>query len=127
MREEASNWWEQALKDFESAKKNITIEAYYIAAFLSQQAAEKALKALFICKLKDTPGKTHSLLRLGRDVGIPSDYYHGLRKLNPDFILTRYPDVADGVPYELYDEKIAQEKVLIAEKVIKWVEKELEI
>jgi len=125
MREEASNWWEQALKDLESAKKNLTIEAYYITAFLSQQATEKALKALYICKLNDSPGKTHSLLRLGKYVQIPSNYYHGLRKLNPDFILTRYPDVADGVPYELYDNQIAQEKLLIAEEVIKWVKKEL--
>ena len=125
MREEALNWWEQALKNLESARKNRTIEAYYITAFLSQQAAEKALKALYIYKIRDSPGKTHSLLRLGRDVGIPSDFYHGLRKLNPDFILTRYPDVADGVPYELYDDEIAQEKLQIAEKVIKWVEKEL--
>lgn len=125
MREEASNWWQQALKDLESAKKNLSIEAYYVTAFLSQQAAEKALKALYIYKIMDSPGKTHSLLRLGKEVGIPSEYYHGLRKLNPDFILTRYPDVADGVPYELYDGQIAQEKVSIAEKVIKWVEKEL--
>lgn len=41
MREEASNWWQQALKDLESAKKNLTIEAYYITAFLSQQAKKK--------------------------------------------------------------------------------------
>lgn len=41
MREEASNWWQQALKDLESAKKNLTIEAYYITSFLSQQAKKK--------------------------------------------------------------------------------------
>lgn len=125
MREEVCNWWEQSLKDFESAKKNLSIESYYVTAFLSQQAVEKALKALYIYKLKDSPGKTHSLLHLGRDVGIPSKYYHGLRKLNPDFILTRYPDVADGVPYELYDEEIALEKLKLAEGVLEWVKKEL--
>lgn len=115
MREEVCNWWEQSLMDLESAKKNLSIESYYVTAFLSQQAAEKALKALYIHKLKDSPGKTHSLLHLGREVGIPSDFYHSLRKLNPDFILTRYPDVADGVPYELYDEEIALEKLKLAE------------
>ena len=125
MREEVYNWWEQSLKDLESAKKNLSIESYYVTAFLSQQAAEKALKALYIYKLKDSPGKTHSLLRLGREVGIPSEFYHGLRKLNPDFILTRYPDVADGVPYELYDEKIAIDKLKLAEEVLEWVKKEL--
>lgn len=124
MREEANNWWEQALKDLESAKKNLEIESFYVSAFLSQQATEKALKALYIHKSRDTPGKTHSLLYLGNEVGIPSKYRHSLRKLNPDFILTRYPDVANGVPYELYDEQIASEKIELAEDVLKWVEKE---
>jgi len=66
MREEAINWWEQALKDLEIAKKNLDIESFYVSAFLSQQATEKALKALYIHRLRDTPGKTHSLLHLGR-------------------------------------------------------------
>jgi len=125
MREEAINWWEQALKDLEIAKKNLDIESFYVSAFLSQQATEKALKALYIHRLRDTPGKTRSLLHLGREVGIPNEFYHSLRKLNPDFVLTRYPDVADGVPYELYDEEIALEKIGFAEEVLKWVEKEL--
>ncbi|MBP1946308.1 hypothetical protein J2743_001659 [Methanobacterium petrolearium] len=34
---------------------------------------------------------------------------------------------AYGVAYEFHDKKIVQEKVLIAEKVIKWVEKEFKI
>jgi len=41
-------------------KRTLQLKLIYIAAFLSQQAAEKALKALFICKLRDSPGKTHS-------------------------------------------------------------------
>jgi len=68
MREEAINWWEQALKDLEIAKKNLDIESFYVSAFLSQQATGKALKALYIHRLRDTPGKTHSLLHLGREV-----------------------------------------------------------
>lgn len=141
MREEVSNWWKQALKDLESASKNLEIEEYYVAAFLSQQATEKAdkiynfvaaktqflqaLKALYIHKLKESSGPTHSLIFLGRSVKIPDGFLSGLRKLSPDFVITRYPDAANGVPYELYDDEIAKERLKIAKNVIKWVEKEL--
>ncbi|MDI6723131.1 MAG: HEPN domain-containing protein [Methanobacterium sp.] len=125
MREEVSNWWKQALKDLESASKNLEIKEYYVAAFLSQQAAEKALKALYIHKLKESSGPTHSLLFLGRSVKIPDEFLSGLRKLSPDFVITRYPDAANGVPYELYDDEIARERLKIAKGVVKWVEQEL--
>lgn len=125
MREEVTNWWKQAQKDLESASKNLEIEEYYITAFLSQQATEKALKALYIHKLKESSGQTHSLIFLGKSVGIPDEFFSGLRKLSPDFVITRYPDAAQGVPYELYDDEIAKERLKIAEKVIKWVQTEL--
>ncbi len=54
MRNEASNWWKQALKDLETASKNLEIEEYYVTAFFSQQATEKALKALYLDKLMES-------------------------------------------------------------------------
>ena len=45
MREEVNRWWKQSLKDLESAKKNFSIDEYYVSAFLCQQAVEKALKS----------------------------------------------------------------------------------
>jgi len=89
MREEVSNWWKQALKDLKSASKNLEIKEYYVAAFLSQQAAEKALKALYIHKLKESSGPTHSLIFLGKKVKIPDEFLTGIRKVSPDFVITR--------------------------------------
>jgi|WetSurMetagenome_2_1015567.scaffolds.fasta_scaffold513677_1 HEPN domain-containing protein len=126
MRSEASNWWKQALKDLETASKNLEIEEYYVTAFFSQQATEKALKALYLDKLRESSGPTHSLIFLGKNVGIPEEFYSSLRKLSPDFIITRYPDAANGVPYDLYDEEIAEERLKLSQKVLKWVKKELE-
>ena len=60
---------------------------------------------------------------LGKSVDIPKKFYTFLRKLNPDYILARYPDASYGVPYELYDKELAAEKVEIAKEVIKWIEK----
>jgi len=127
MREEILNWWAQALKDLESASKNLKIEEYYVSAFLAQQATEKALKALYIHELNESPGPTHSLLFLGKKVHVPKKFYTGLRKISPDFVITRYPDAANGIPYELYDEEISKERLEIAGKVIEWVRGELKI
>lgn len=126
MRKEVEEWWRQAVKDLDSAQKNLNIEEYHLTAFLCQQSVEKALKALYIHKLKESPGATHSLIFLGRKVDIPPEYYNALRRLSPDFVITRYPNAAQAVPYELYDEKIATERIEIAKKVIEWVKKELE-
>ena len=40
-------------------------------------------------------------------------------------MVSRYPDVAQSLPYELYDEEIAKERIEIARKVIEWVKREL--
>ena len=118
MRKEVEEWWKQALKDLDSAEKNLSIDEYYITAFLCQQSVEKSLKALYIHKLKESPGKTHSLLFLGRKVDIPEEYHSILRRLSPDFVITRYPVAANGVPYELYDIEIAKERLELSNKVL---------
>jgi HEPN domain-containing protein len=125
MRKEAGSWWQQAQKDLQSAEKNLEIEEYYLVAFLCQQAVEKGLKALYIHRLKESPGATHSLLFLGKKVEIPAEFLTFLRKMTPDFVLARYPDAADGVPYELYDRDIAQERLGFAKKVLEWIRGQL--
>lgn len=63
---------------------------------------KQALKSLYIHKLSRFPGTTHSLLYLGRSVGVPKEFEGILRKLTPDFVITRY-HVSQEAPYELYD------------------------
>ena len=126
MREETKNWLEQGLKDLQTAEKNLKIKEYYASAFFAHQAVEKVLKAFFIQKKKRLPPQTHSLIFLGKSVNAPKSLHSILRKLNPDYVLTRYPDAAYGLPYELYDKKLAKEKILMAKKVIKWVKNKIE-
>jgi len=125
VRKEVEQWWLQALKDLDSARKNLTIEEYHLTAFLCQQSVEKALKAVYMHRLKESPGTTHSLIFLGQKAGVPKEYHNGLRRLSPDFVITRYPDAAQAVPHELYDETIADERIEIAGKVIEWAGQEL--
>ena len=59
--------WEQALEDLKTAEVLIDADRYYASVFFSQQAAEKALKALYIEVKKELPPKTHSLIRLPKN------------------------------------------------------------
>ena len=58
MRKEAIRWLEQAKIDFKSAAINFEQKVYYVASFLSQQAVEKALKAILIEKDRLIPKRS---------------------------------------------------------------------
>jgi HEPN domain-containing protein len=122
MRKEVERLVLQARRDLENARKNIGIEAYEVAAFLSHQGVEKYLKAAWIQKKRARPPATHYLRELGQGLKIPKRLAANLRYLNADYTVARYPDAANGVPYELYDEPTARAKVKAAEEVARWAE-----
>lgn len=99
----------------------MTIEAYEVSAFLAQQAVEKYLKGTWVLLKKEPAPHTHSLTELGDGVGVPPELRRHLADLTPDYTVSRYPNAASGVPYELYDEATAQAKVARAEEVIRWL------
>lgn len=41
--------------------------------------------------------------------------------LNADYTTARYPDAANGVPYEVYDRETAEAKVRAAEETMAWL------
>lgn len=111
----------QAERDLENARKNIDIEAYELAAFVAQQAVEKFLKATWIvAKGRESP-RTHSLTELGDPLGVPADLRKHLVYLNADYTTARYPDAANGVPYEIYDRETAESKVAAAGELFEWL------
>ena len=65
--------------------------------------------ALYLEKRRESPGSTRSLLFLGKK--LPAKLLGNLRKPGPDFVIARYPDVAQGLPSELYDRKTAEERL----------------
>lgn len=122
MRKEIEDWWKQANADLKSAGNCINSGDYYLAVFASQQAVEKALKALCLLKFKEIP-KGHSIIYLAQKLGVPQEMMSGIRELNPEYLTTRYPDMAEGVPAELYDKEIATKHFTTAKKVIEWAKK----
>src|SRR5216684_3463808 len=103
MRPEIERLLKQADRDFENARKNVSIQAYEVAAFLAEQAVEKYLKAVWVILKKEPAPHTHALTELGDGLGVPADLRRHLADLTPDYTITRYPDAANAVPYELYD------------------------
>ena len=121
MRIEAKRLIKQAERDLENARKNIGIEAYEVAAFLAGQAVEKYLKAYWMIARKEAAPHTHSLTELGDALGVPKALRKHLVSLTADYTTARYPDAANGVPYEIYDRETAEAKVAAGEAILKWL------
>ena len=121
MRIEVERLIKQAERDLENARKNIGVEAYELAAFVAHQAVEKALKAAWMHTRSEAAPRTHSLTELGDALGVPQGWRKHLVYLNPDYVTARYPDAANGIPYEIYDRETAESKVQAAEEAFRWL------
>jgi len=122
--EEVKNWWRQAKRDLKTAKDNIDTKNYYASSFYSQQAVEKALKALYIRKFKKLL-KVHDIVFLAEKLKLPDNLIEACDKLNPVYVESRYPDVSGILPIYSYKKEDAIEDLKIAKKVLKWIKEKL--
>ena len=125
MRPETEAWWQKAGDDLRSAQLLQSGEAWDSAVFYAHQAVEKALKALYIEQRRRMPPKTHNLVELARELSAPPEVVHACRQLNPEYIITRYPDAANGRPLLNYDAQIVADRISSAREVIRWGEEKL--
>ena len=124
MRIEVEHWWLQAQRDFSKAEVLYNTKNYDGVAFYCQQAVEKALKAVILHVQKEKV-EGHSLIYLGKSAQVPALFYTMLKKLSPQYFLSRYPDASEEIPYELYDQKSANEFMATAREVLLWTKKQL--
>jgi len=116
MKEEAEKWMEKSEKDMSDAKFNLDNNRLETSAFLSHQAAEKALKSAHI-RLFNHLIKVHDLADLGRKVGASKAMLKCCDALNPHYIETRYlVDIG-------YSKKMAKDAFRNSEKIVKWAKK----
>mgnify|MGYP002763386749 CR=1 FL=1 len=92
----AQDWADKARKDFEQGRDNQELEHYDTAAFLFQQAVEKALKAVLIEKGMGLR-RTHNCRQLARETGAPTDIIADAAALSEFYVSSRYPDENGGV------------------------------
>jgi HEPN domain-containing protein len=115
---EIKKWMEKAEKDLRRAEFLLSVNDFEDCAFHAHQAAEKALKALYIFKFKRL-WKIHDLEMIALSLKARNTIIEISRKLNPHYIETRYPTEIE------YNREVAENAVNNAKKVIKWVKGEL--
>ena len=120
MKEEVQKWMNKAESDLSASRKSIESKEFEWAGFQIQQAVEKSLKSVLIFK-EDKLFKTHDLIVLGKEAGLPMDLIEYCEDLSKLYLHSRYPDVVD---IENLSKKI---KVYLgwAEEILKWSKKQI--
>jgi len=128
--EEGKRWLRQAEEDLEAAQSLLEAKKYYMVCFVSQQAAEKVLKAYLYAQGEEFLF-SHSVWKLCQLSTKYDKEFAALRSKvkNLDIYYTeaRYPNSLDsGIPAEFFEEGDAVEARKLAEEVIVFVKKRLE-
>ena len=109
-------WLKRARRDLEIAEYNLNSDYIIFAPIYSQQAAEKALKAIYISEFSKLL-RTHDLVKLAKEIKAPTKIIELSAKITPAYVATRYPDVA-----EIYDKESVIEVFNASKEVLEWVE-----
>lgn len=121
------DWWKQAQADLRHAQESARLEDYAWTCFAAQQAAEEALKALYLKRNQIAWG--HSVRLLLEQLGetIPEDLLEAARILDKYYIGPRYPNAHPaGAPSELYTRREALEAIRLAEEILNYVRSDME-
>lgn len=125
MRDETRQWWSLAEADLLAGERLADAALHHLAVFQAHQAAEKALKALWMESEGTDPPKTHELESLGRRLNAPPEVLRAARNLNPEFVVARYPSPALGNPVDRYTLDAARDRIAEARQVLEWVRSRL--
>jgi HEPN domain-containing protein len=123
MAERAKDWFRQAEADLRHARGARNLGHYDWSAFASQQAAEKAIKALYQHLHMEAWGHVLTeLLRELPDEIKPDEALIGYAKqLDKNYIPTRYPNGFErGAPVDFYTEEDAMAAIAHAEAVVEF-------
>jgi HEPN domain-containing protein len=125
MPDRSKDWLAQAQRDLKHAIHACDDGDYEWSCFSAQQAAEKAVKAVFL-KLHGE-GWGHSVYRLLSELNekttIGQDILDAAKALDKHYIPARYPNGFDsGIPGDYYTKKDAQEAITNAKEIIEFCE-----
>ena len=125
MPERSKDWMNQAIKDLKTAEQLIKNESFEWSCFIAQQAAEKAVKAVFQKLNAVTWG--HSIFDLLRILSqeqkilVNEDFLNYARSLDKYYFPTRYPNgFESGSPYEYFTKKEAEDALIYSGKIIEF-------
>lgn len=127
MRREVRLWINAAHEDLVDADDAMHRGRWFRAAFFSQQAVEKALKAMFFVVRREEPPHIHTVTELYKllkeaNFTLPQELEDQLYILNKYYTVTRYPDAANGLPSETVDRVESERAYNLARSVVRVVE-----
>lgn len=93
---------------------------YYASVFFAQQAAEKALRAANLESLHKS-SRGHNLVAMADALQAPLEVMNAAAEFNDDFLNTRTPESAEGLPFLLYDHQLAEIHLQAAKIILDWV------
>lgn len=125
MPERSKDWIQQAVKDIEAAEKLLNAGSFEWVCFIAQQAAEKAVKAVFQ-KLNATAwghSVFDSLQALSPRISVTEEILNCARLLDRYYIPTRYPNsFQSGSPYQYFTGKDAEDAILCSRRILGFCE-----
>ncbi len=115
------DWLDEALDDLSAAEILFREGKYSKVCFLSQQAAEKAVKALMIHALRRYD-EIHSVGELLRRINAPRSLVEKGELLDRHYVPSRYPNAWPyGAPHKHYRRRDAEEALEAAREVVDYV------
>ncbi len=117
----AEDWFRQALRDLEHARNALAHGTFEWTAFAAQQAAEKAVKALYQSLGAEARGHsvTQLLGALPPSVRAAEELIETAKELDKHYITPRYPNsYPEGAPMDFYTRGEAERAITGAERII---------
>jgi len=121
MPERSADWMNQAERDLAQARWSLEGRFFEWACFVAQQAAEKAVKAVYQAHHAIAWGHSVSnlLANLPGDSHPADDLIERAIRLDRFYILPRYPNGFDmGSPKDYFTRRDAEEAIKDAERII---------
>lgn len=128
--EQGQRWLKQAQHDFCVAQKHLADKDYSDACYMSEQSAQKALKAYLLVR-GERFVPIHSVAELVSQCADKDGDFEPLKTagkiLDQFYIPTRYPDAlaSPAVPFEIYTEEQAQQAIAFAKEIVQMVERKV--
>ncbi len=121
--ERSKDWMDEAEGDLEHAKSDLKGKYYNWACFSAQQAAEKAVKAVFQKMGAEAWGHSVAdlLVELSKKHRISEEFMNRALELDKAYIPTRYPNAhPTGSPRRRYTKEEGERLIQYAEEITRF-------
>jgi HEPN domain-containing protein len=124
MSSRANDWLRQSENDFLWANESLKSGYYPQCCFISQQVAEKAVKALALLREYDRI-KSHSITKIIQALNINGEILEAAKILDQYYLTGRYPDaLPEGAPMDYFTFEQAKDALEKSQLIVEFVKRE---